>query len=231
MGDSTQFNTVSRRLTRNPVPVHQGFGRLRISELPTNYIEGRKSVTDPYTTDAQEVINANIRDWVAPGLQEQFAKENHYKFSTNIPITEDNQYDNAISVNMLADNHWENYWAFDRYMSVVMRGQMDADPIRDRNHRVYGFDRRYRNRLTYIQWIDMHFADDVAQEYMIIRLERCRIAALSDMQFTPGTINPMSFNLSIKYEIRRVIRLPDPNELMNAICISYGSDSYVNEQS
>ncbi len=211
---------------RNPVPVHQGFLRLRISELPVNYQERRKSVTEPYTTDAQETINANIKDWVCPGLSCSLAKEGHYKFVTRIPTQEDNQYDDTITVNMLADNRGENYWAINRYMDVVQSGQTDADPVRDVRHRIYGIDHRYRNRLTYIQWIDMHFADDVAQEYMVVRLERCRFAALSAMSLKPGTIEPASFNLTINYEIRRIIRMPDPNELMNAICIAEGADSY-----
>ena len=170
---------------RNPTPVHQGFLRLRISELPVNYQERRKSVTEPYTTDAQETINANIKDWVCPGLTCALAKEGHYKFVTRIPTQEDNQYDDTITVNMLADNRWENYWAINRYMDVVQSGQTDADPVRDIRHRIYGIDHRYRNRLTYIQWIDMHFADDVAQEYMVVRLERCRIAALGAMSLKP----------------------------------------------
>lgn len=220
------YDEYARRLMRNPFPVHQGFLRLRISELPVNYQERRKSVTEPYTTDAQETINANIKDWVCPGLSCSLAKEGHYKFVTRIPTQEDNQYDDTITVNMLADNRWENYWAINRYMEVVQSGQTDADPVRDVRHRVYGIDQRYRNRLTYIQWIDMHFADDVAQEYMVVRLERCRFAALSSMSLHPGTIEPASFNLTINYEIRRIIRMPDPNELMNAICIAEGADSY-----
>lgn len=220
------YDEYARRLMRNPVPVHQGFLRLRISELPVNYEERRTSVTEPYTTDAQETVNANIRDWVCPGLTCALAKEGHYKFVTNIPTQEDNQYDDTITVNMLVDNHYENYWAINRYMEVVMSGQTDADPVRDIRHRVYGTDHRYRNRLTYIQWIDMHFADDVAQEYMVVRLERCRFTALSPLTLKPGNIEPISFNLSIKYEIRRIIRMPDPNALMNAICIAEGADSY-----
>lgn len=216
----------ARRLARNPVPVHQGFGRLRISELPVNYEEGRKSVTDPYTTDAQETINANIQDWYCPGLQCSLQREGHYKFVTYIPTQEDNQYDETISVTMLTDNHYENYWGINRYMQTVQSGQTDADPVRDRNHRVYGYDKRYRNRLTYVQWIDMHLADDVAQEYMIVRLERCHFTAIGPLKFKPGVLQTVPFNLTIKFEDRRLIRLPDPNELMDAICVSYGSDSY-----
>ena len=220
------YDEYARRLMRNPTPVHQGFLRLRISELPVNYQERRKSVTEPYTTDAQETVNANIKDWVCPGLTCSIAKEGHYKFVTNIPTQEDNQYDDTITVSMLADNRWENYWAINRYMDVVQSGQTDADPVLDRRHRIYGIDHRYRNRLTYIQWIDMHFADDVAQEYMVVRLERCRFTALSPLSLKPGSIEPASFNLTIKYEIRRIIRMPDPNELMSAICIAEGADSY-----
>lgn len=226
MATETYYDEYARRLTRNPTPVHQGFLRCRISELPVNYQETRKSVTEPYTTDAQETINANIKDWVCPGLTCALEKEGHYKFVTRIPKQEDNQYDDTITVNMLADNRWENYWAINRYMDVVQSGQTDANPVRDVLHRVYGIDKRYRNRLTYIQWIDLHFADDVAQEYMVIRLERCRFAALGAMSLKPGSIEPASFNLSINYEIRRIIRMPDPNDLMNAICIAQGADSY-----
>lgn len=225
--ESTDYLVNERRLTRNPVPVHQGFWRLRIGPLPANYKEERKSVTDPYTTDAPETINAHIKDFVCPGLTCSFAKEGHYKFVTNIPTQEDNQYDETFTVSMLADNHYENWWAINRYMEVVQSGRTDANPIKNRAHRVYGRDGIYRNRLTYIPWIDFHAADDVAQEYMIVRFERCRFQTLSPLQLKPGAIDPITFNLTIKYEIRRVIRMPDPNDLMEAICVSQGSDSYM----
>lgn len=229
MATGLDYFNESRRLTRNPVPVHQGFWRLRIGELAVNHKEERDSVTKPYTTDAPEVINANIKDFVCTGLSCSLAKEGHYKFVTNIPTQEDNQYDDTFTVSMLADNHYENWWAINRYMETVQSGQTDADPIRDRNHRIYGYDHRYRNRLTFIPWIDLHAADDVAQEYMVVRFERCRFTALSPLNIKPGSIDPISFNVTVKYEIRRVIRMPDPNEMMEAICVSYGSDSYYNK--
>lgn len=216
----------ARRLARNPVPVHQGFWRLRIGALPVSYKEERTSVTQPFTTPAPETINANIKDFVCPGLSCSFEKEGHYKFVTRIPTQEDNQFDDAFTVSMLADNRYENYWAIRRYMDTVQRGETDAYPERNPFHRIYGIDHRYRNRLTYIPWIDIHAADDVAQEYMIFRFFRCRLAKLSDLNIKPGSIELVSFNLSVQYEFVKLYRLPDPNELMSAICVSTSSDSF-----
>lgn len=223
------YTVEARRLSRNPVPVHQGFWRLRMADFPINYVEQRKHIVDPYTTDAPEVKNAVIKDFVCDGLSCSLEKEGHYKFVTYIPTQEDNQYDSTFTINMLADNHYENYWAINRYMETVQSGQTGGDPVRDPMHRVFGLDQRYRNRLTYIPWIDMHAGDDVAQEFMIVRFERCRFIALSPLHITPGALNPISFNVTVKYEIRRIIRLPDPNELMSAICVATSSNAYDNK--
>ena len=217
-----------RLLIRNPMPVHQGFWRLVIGPLPVSYKEKRQSVTDPYSTPEPETINANIKNFVAPGLSQDFQKEHHYKFSTRIPTTEDNKYNKVLTVQMFCDNRYENYWAIDRYMKTVMSGQTDGFPIQNPYHRVYGIDGRYRNRLTYVPYVEIHAGDDVAQEFMIWRFERCRFTELGDMQINPGALEPAVFNLSIQYELRRLIRLPDPNDLMTAICVANGSDRYHN---
>lgn len=223
---AADYERTARDLTRNQMPVHQGFWRMRIGQLPVSYNEKRTSVTQPFTTPAPETVNGLIQNFICPGLSATFAKESHYKFVTNIPTTEDNQYEKVITVTMLCDNRYENYWAIDRYMTTVQSGQTNGEPIENVYHPVYGIDKRYRNRLTYIPYIDIHAADDVAQEYMIFRFERCRIAELSDLNVKPGAIDVVSFNLSIKYEIRRLIRLPDPNELMTAICVTTSSNAY-----
>lgn len=218
-----------RRLTRSPVPVHQGFWRLRIGPLPVSYeddIYDRQFSTKPHTAPAPEIVNALIKDYVCPGMQESFEIEHHYMFKTRIPTTEDNQYDNTITITLLADNYYENWWALHRYMDTVMNFTRNGHPVENINHRVYGIDGWYRNRLTFIPYIDMHAADDCAQEHMIVRFERCRIESLGDLQIKPGSIDPISFNLTIKYELRRIIRLPDPNDLMSAICVSTSTDAY-----
>lgn len=217
-----------RPLERNPVPVHQGFWRLRIGPLPVAYnrVDKETKETDAPYAPPPEVINANIRDFVCPGLSATFSKEGHYNFVVNIPTTEINQYDDVITVNMLADNYYENWWAIHRYMETVQSGQIDAFPILDKTHRIYSFDHKYRNRLMYIPFVEMHAGDDAAQEHMIVRFERCWIAKLGDLSVKIGSIEPITFNLSIKYEIKRIIRLPDPNTMMSAICVTGGSDSY-----
>lgn len=223
---AADYERTVRKLSRNPMPVHQGFWRINIGPMPVSYDEKRTVDTQPYTTPAPETVNANIKDWTCPGLDLTYAKEAHYKFVTNIPTTEDNQYDKSFTVNMIADNRYENYWAIDRYMKTIMSGETDGFPIQNREHRVYGIDHRYRNRLTYIPYIDIHAGDDVAQEYMIFRFERCRPVSLSDLSIRPGSIEPVTFNVSFKYELRRLIRLPDPNELMTAICVSRSTNAY-----
>lgn len=219
-------DTHSRLLTRNPMLVHQGFWRIRIGPLPVSYKETRKSPQDPYTSPAAETVNANIKKFICPGLSLTYLKEHHYLFSTRIPVTENNQFDKILTVSMFVDNRYENYWAIDRYMRTVMGGQIGGNPIQNIYHRVYGIDRRYRNRLTWIPFIEIHAADDVAQEFMIWRFERCRITELSDIDITPGALIPATFNLSIQYENRRLIRLPDPNDIMTAICVSSGANRY-----
>lgn len=219
-------DTRSRPLARNPMLVHQGFWRIFIGPLPVSYKETRRTPTDPYTSPAAESINANIKKFNAPGLALAYQKEHHYLFSTRIPVTEVNHFDKVLTVSMFCDNRYENYWAIDRYMRTVQGGQIGGNPIQDTHHRIYSFDGRYRNRLTWIPFVEIHAADDVAQEYMIWRFERCRITELSDIDINPGSIEAATFNVSMQYENRRLIRLPEPNSLMTAICVSNGTDRY-----
>ena len=93
-------DTRSRPLARNPMLVHQGFWRIFIGPLPVSYKETRKSPTDPYTAPAAESVNANIRKFVCPGLSLHYVKEHHYLFSTRIPVSENNQFDKILTVNM-----------------------------------------------------------------------------------------------------------------------------------
>ena len=222
--------TYERRLTRSPVPVHMGFWRCRIGPLPVSYEDeagDAQFTTVPHTAPPPEITNALIKSFNCTGLSESFEKEAHYKFVTRIPTQEDNQYDDSFTITLLCDNWYENWWAFHRYMETVMSGQTGGFPIENRDHRVYGIDKSYRNRLTFIPYIELHAADDAAQEHMIVRFERCRITKLSDMDVSrPGSADPLPFSLTIQYEIKRIIRLPDPNDMMSAICVATSTDRY-----
>lgn len=218
-----------RIMRKSPVPVHQGFWRCTIGPLPVSWHDEAFDATDtvtPHTAPVPEMVNALIKTYICNGLQESFEFENHYKFRTRIPTQEDNQYDGSLTITMLADQGYENWWGLHRYMETVMSGATDAFPIMNPNHRVYGFDHRYRNRLTFIPYIDIHCADDNSQERMIVRFKRCRVTALSDLQPNPGAIDPVSFNMTVLYELKEIIRLPDPNSLMSAICVSTSTNAY-----
>lgn len=218
-----------RIMRKSPVPVHQGFWRCTIGPLPVSWHDEAFDAVDtvvPHTAPVPEMVNALIKTYICNGLQESFEFENHYKFRTRIPTQEDNQYDGSLTITMLADQAYENWWALHRYMETVMSGLTDAFPIMNPNHRVYGLDGRYRNRLTFIPYIDIHCADDNSQERMIVRFKRCRVAQLSDLQPNPGSADPVPFNISVLYELKEIIRLPDPNSMMSAICVSTSTNAY-----
>jgi hypothetical protein len=221
-----------RIMRKAPVPVHQGFWRCTIGPLPVSWHDEAFDATDtvtPHTAPVPEMVNALIKTYICNGLQESFEFENHYKFRTRIPTQEDNQYDGSLTITMLADQGYENWWGIHRYMDTVMSGYTGGFPIEDLHHRVFGTDGRYRNRLTFIPYIDIHCADDNSQERMIVRYKRCRISNLSDLQPNPGSIDPVPFNISVLYELKDIIRLPDPNSYMSAICVSTSSNAYDNQ--
>lgn len=218
-----------RIMRHAPTPVHQGFWRCTIGPIPVSWHDEAHDATDtpiPHTAPVPEMVNALIKNYICNGLKESFEQEYHYKFRTRIPTQEDNQYDDPLTITMLADQGYENWWGLHRYMETVMSGLTDAYPIMNPNHRIYGIDHRYRNRLTFIPYIDIHCADDNSQERMIVRFKRCRVTALSDLQPNPGAIDPVQFNMTALYELKEIIRLPDPNSLMSAICVSTSSNAY-----
>lgn len=218
-----------RIMRKAPVPVHQGFWRCTIGPLPVSWYDKAHDAVDtaiPHTAPVPEMVNALIKTYICNGLTQSFEKEGHYKFVTRIPTQEDNQYDGALTITMLTDQGYENWWAIHRYMDTVMSGVTGGVPISDTRSRVFGLDGRYRNRLTYIPYIDIHCADDNSQERMIVRYRRCRITNLSDMQPNPGSVDPVPFNLTVLYELKDIIRLPDPNSYMRAICVSTSTNAY-----
>lgn len=225
---STTRETV-RIMRKAPVPVHQGFWRCTIGPLPVSWHDEAGDAVDtpkPHTAPVPEMINSLIKTYICNGLSQSFEFEYHYKFRTRIPTQEDNQYDGALTITMLADQGYENWWGLHRYMDTVMSGITGGFPVTDMNHRVFGLDGRYRNRLTFIPYIDIHCADDNSQERMIVRFKRCRITTLADLQPNPGSVDPVPFNISVLYELKDIIRLPDPNSYMSAICVSTSSNAY-----
>lgn len=184
--------------------LHQGTARCVISDLPVSYKES--------DAPSSETINANITSFVGPGLQLRYQIDGSYKGMVHIPVTEDNQYyDKLITMSMIADDRSENYWTLHRYMSTIQSGMTgpNAYPIRDANHRVYGFDEHYRNRRTWIPFIEIHMADDSFQEWQIIRYERCWPTDISDLSLNFLSPEPVSFTMSWTYEVKKIIRIPE----------------------
>ena len=219
-------------MRKAPVPVHQGFWRCTIGPLPVSWHDDAHDAVDtvkPHTAPVPEMVNALIKTYICNGLTESFEMESHYKFRTRIPTQEDNQYDGSLTITMLADQGYENWWGLHRYMDTVMSGITGGFPVPDMQHRVFGLDGRYRNRLTWIPYIDIHCADDNSQERMIVRFRRCRITTLGDLQPNPGSVEPVPFNMTVVYELKDIIRLPDPNSYMSAICVSTSSNAYDKE--
>ena len=192
------------RLDRWVGRLHQGTARCVISDLPVSYTED--------DAPASETINANITSFVGPGLQMRYQIDGSYKGLVHIPVTEDNQYyDKLITISMIADDRSENYWTLHRYMSTIQSGQTgpNAYPIRDKNHRIYGFDEHYRNRRMLIPFIEIHMADDSFQEWQIIRYERCWPTDISDLNLNFLSPEPVTFTTSWVYEVKKVIRCPE----------------------
>jgi len=195
--------------------LHQGTARCIISDLPVSYAEE--------DAPSSETINANITSFVGPGLQLRYQIDGSYKGLVHIPVTEDNQYyDKLITMNMIVDDRQENYWTLHRYMSTIQSGMTgpNANPQKDYNHRIYGADKHYRNRRMWIPFIEIHMADDSYQEWQIIRYERCWPTDISDLSLNFLAPEPVNFNMSWTYEVKKIIRCPKPIADVPPKCIT-----------
>lgn len=200
-------------LDRNIGRLHQGTARCVIGPLPVSY--------DQDDAPSSEVINGNITAFVAPGLQLKYVTDGNYKAMVQIPTTEDNEYmDKVFTVTMICDDRAENYWALHRYMQTIQSGKTDAFPITDLHHRVFGADGQYRNRRTWIPYIDIHMADDSYQEHQVIRYQRCYPLMLSDLDMNFGAPNPVKFTATFSYTLKTIERNPPPQENTTPACIS-----------
>lgn len=184
--------------------LHQGTCRCVIGALPVSY---EQSDAPP-----EESMNALITGFVSSGLTLRYDTDGNYKGRVHIPMTEDNQYDKMLTINMIADDRMENYWTLRRYMRTIQSGQTNGYPITDHTSRIWSFDNVYRNRLTWIPRIDIIFADDSFQKHQTLRFSRCYPTGLSDITTTFGSPDPVTFNITFIYSFEEVIREEPPSE-------------------
>ena len=78
------------------------------------------------------------------------------------------------------------------------------------DHRIYGNDGFYRNRLTYIPTIDIVMSDDVMQKYQTIRFARCYPLVLSDLNMNFLAPDPIKFTMSFVYSLKTILREEPP---------------------
>jgi hypothetical protein len=196
--------------------LHQGTTRLRIGGLPVRYSDS--------DAVAEEVINANIRQFITSGLTLKYAPVTAYKAISHISITEDNEYsEKVVTVNMIADDRMANWWTLNRYMMTIQSGQTEGFPILDTRHRVYGpGGNHYRNRATWIPTIDIIFADDSMQKWQTVRHMRCFPLVLGDITSTFDSPEPVTFDFSFLYDIRTVIREKEPMDESPPPCVLQG---------
>jgi len=192
-------------LDHNLNRLHQGTARCTIGSLPVSYQE---EDAPPSVT-----INANITAFVAPGLELKYTIDASYLALVHIPTTEDNAYFNKVlTINMICDDRQENYWALHRYMETIQRGNRGGVPIEDTDHRVYAFDRKYRNRLTWIPVIDIHMSDDSFQKHQTIRFERCYPLSLANLDLNFLDPSPVTFTAGFVYTNKTILRDSPPQE-------------------
>ena len=197
--------------------LHQGTARCVIAQLPVSYEE----------TDAPpfEAVNANIKAFVSTGMTLHYVTDGNYKANVHIPVTEDNLfYDKLLTITMIADDRQENYWNLFRYMETIMRGATQpAFPIWDTNSRIWGIDKKYRNRLMWIPYIDIVMADDSYQRHQTIRFERCYPTELSDLSMNFLSPDPVTFTMSFVYSMQTIIRDLPPHPDSLPACITNDS--------
>jgi hypothetical protein len=189
-------------LDHNLNRLHQGTARCIIGSMPVSYTQD--------DAPPSVAINASITAFRAPGLELKYVTDASYKGIVHIPVTEDNAYfGKALTITMISDDRSENYFAFHRYMETLQRKTF---PIEDTDHRIYSFDRTYRNRLAYIPRIDIVVADDSMQKHQTIRFERCYPLLEDELKFDFQKPSPVVFTQSFVYSWREIIREIPPTE-------------------
>ena len=193
--------------------LHQGTARCVIANLPVSYEE----------EDAPpgEAINAVITSFTSTGMSLRYVTDGNYKANVHIPITEDNlYYDKVLTITMISDDRQENYWNFFRYMQTIQSGSTKpAFPILNTRDRVYGLDSHYRNRVTWIPYIDIVMADDSMQKHQTIRFERCYPTELSDLNLNFLGPEPVTFTISFIYSLQSIYREKPPHPDSIPACV------------
>ena len=190
-------------LDRNPGRLHQGTTRCVIGSMPISFEEE--------DSPTFEMINANITQVVDPGLSISYVDQFAYCARVQIPVSEEQTYgDGTFTITMIADDRMENYWAIHRYMDTIRSGFHDGFPDRNINSFVYGNDGFYRNRRTYIPFIEIHIADDSMQKHQITKFYHCFPTALSSITHTFDQPSAVKFTVTFSYIFKKIIRLNKP---------------------
>lgn len=195
--------------------LHQGTARCVIAQLPVSYEE--------WDAPPFEAVNANIKAFTSTGMSLRYVTDGNYKAYVHIPITEDNMYyDKIVTITMISDDRQENYWNLFRYMQTIQSGSTQpAFPIWDTNNRVWGLDRQYRNRVTWIPFIDIVMSDDSYQRHQTIRFERCYPVDLSDLNMNFLSPEPVTFTITFIYSLQSIVRdLPPHPDSIPACVVS-----------
>ena len=185
--------------------LHQGTSRCVIGLMPVSH--------ENPDAPSSEVINANITGFIAPSFQLQYVTDGSYKGLVHIPVTEDNAfYDKILSIGMICDGRQENYWALFRYMKTIQSGQTNGFPIEDKTHRIYGFDNHYRNRVSYIPYIDIIMSDDSYQKHQTIRFGRCFPLHIDQIDLHFKSPDPVTFSAHFIFTTEDIVREDPPKE-------------------
>lgn len=188
----------------------QGTARINIGQIPVSYDVDE---LDGNSAPPEESINALITGFTIPGSELDMATQCHYNGIVHIPTSEQNAYKGKVVViNMICDDRQENYWTLWRYMETIRSGSMGGYPIEDIKNRVFGNDKKYRNRLMYIPRIEIIMADGSMQRHQRIIFHRCFPIILSEIQMTFNEPTPVTFSVSFLFSNHTIKRYDAPKE-------------------
>lgn len=189
--------------------LHQGTARLVIGNIPISFEE--------HDAPPSESVNALITSFTIPGLELEYETQAHYKSIVHIPVSEDNSYKGKILiVNMILDDRQENYWTIWRYMETIRSGRTGGYPVTELTNRIFGNDKQYRNRLTWIPRIDIVMGDDSNQRHQRLVFHRCYPLTLGELQMNFIDDAPVSVAVGFLFGMSTVERDEPPHEGLDA---------------
>ena len=187
-----------KKLDHKQNRLYQGTSKITIGNIPVAY----KTDTDENDINSppEETINGLITSFTVPGVELEYDTHSHYNAIVHIPVSEQNAYKGKVlAVNMILDSRQENYWTLWRYMETIRSGSMDGYPIEDINNRVFGHDKKYRNRLMYIPRIDIITGTNYLQTQQRMIFHRCFPLILSELPTTFTEQAPATFTISFLF--------------------------------